>query len=38
MIGLGRMGMNMARRLLLGNHKVVAFNRTPEKTEQLSNE
>ena len=38
MIGLGRMGMNMARRLLQGNHKVVAFNRTPDKTKQLSNE
>jgi len=35
MIGLGRMGMNMARRLLLGGHEVVAYNRTPEKTDQL---
>jgi len=24
-IGLGRMGMNMAKRLLLGGHEVVAF-------------
>jgi 6-phosphogluconate dehydrogenase len=31
MIGLGRMGMNMARRLLKGRHKVVAYNRTPDK-------
>ena len=38
MIGLGRMGMNMARRLLQGNHEVVAFNRTPDKTEQLAKE
>ena len=38
MIGLGRMGMNMARRLLQGGHEVVAFNRTPEKTRQISTE
>ena len=38
MIGLGRMGMNMARRLLQGNHEVVAFNRSPDKTEQLATE
>ena len=35
MIGLGRMGMNMARRLLRGGHEVVAYNRSPRKTEQL---
>ncbi|MFY9706877.1 MAG: decarboxylating 6-phosphogluconate dehydrogenase [Desulfobacterales bacterium] len=35
MIGLGRMGMNMARRLLAGGHRVVAHNRTPDKTEQM---
>ena len=35
MIGLGRMGMNMAKRLLQGGHQVVAYNRSPEKTEQL---
>lgn len=35
MIGLGRMGLNMARRLLRGGHQVVAFNRSAEKTEQL---
>lgn len=38
MIGLGRMGMNMARRLLQGGHQVVAFNRTPDKTEELVKE
>jgi len=38
MIGLGRMGMNMAKRLLLGEHEVVAFNRTPSKTDQLVKE
>ncbi len=36
MIGLGRMGMNMARRLLEHGHTVAAYNRTPEKTEQLA--
>jgi 6-phosphogluconate dehydrogenase len=38
MIGLGRMGMNMTRRLLQGDHEVVAFNRTPDKTKQISSE
>lgn len=38
MIGLGRMGMNMARRLLQGGHQVVAYNRTPDKTEELMRE
>ena len=35
MIGLGRMGMNMAKRLLHGGHEVVAYNRSPEKTKAL---
>lgn len=30
MIGLGRMGGNMATRLLRGGHRVVVYNRTPE--------
>jgi len=38
MVGLGRMGMNMARRLLRGGHEVVAFNRSPDKTERLAAE
>ncbi len=38
MIGLGRMGMNMARRLLQGGHRVVAYNRTPKKTDRLVKE
>jgi 6-phosphogluconate dehydrogenase len=38
MIGLGRMGMNMVRRLLGGNHQVVAYNRTPNKTKQIEKE
>ncbi len=36
MIGLGRMGMNMVRRLLRGGHKVVAYNRTPDKTRETT--
>ena len=35
MVGLGRMGMNMALRLLRGRHKVVAYNRSPEKVKEL---
>ncbi len=38
MIGLGRMGMNMARRLLQGGHRVVAYNRTPSKTDEIVRE
>lgn len=38
MIGLGRMGMNMARKLLQGGHDVVAYNRTPQKTEEIAGE
>jgi 6-phosphogluconate dehydrogenase len=38
MIGLGRMGLNMARRLLRGGHEVVAYNRTPQKAEELAGE
>ena len=34
-IGLGRMGANMVRRLSQGGHKVVAYNRTAEKTTEL---
>lgn len=35
MIGLGRMGMNMVRRLLKGGHKVVAYNRTPDRIKEI---
>jgi 6-phosphogluconate dehydrogenase len=38
MIGLGRMGMNMARRLLQGGHNIVAYNRTRQKTDVLVTE
>ncbi len=37
-IGLGRMGGNMVRRLLLGGHEVVAYNRSPEKTREIASE
>jgi len=38
MIGLGRMGMNMARRLLQHDIEVVGFNRSRDKTDQLKSE
>lgn len=37
-IGLGRMGANMARRLSLGGHKIQAYNRTVEKAIALAKE
>ena len=37
-VGLGRMGMNMARRLIRTGHEVVAYNRTREKTDDLVKE
>ena len=37
-LGLGRMGMNMARRLLKGGHQVVVYNRTPSKTDMAVEE
>jgi 6-phosphogluconate dehydrogenase len=38
MIGLGRMGANMARRLRKGGIEVVAFNRNVEVTQSLARE
>lgn len=38
MIGLGRMGGNMARRLLKGGHHIIAFNRSPGPVRQLADE
>jgi 6-phosphogluconate dehydrogenase len=38
LIGLGKMGMNMAKRLLRGGHRIVAYNRTPEKTREIMKE
>ncbi len=35
MIGLGRMGGNMVRRLLQGGHQVVAYNRSPQPVQEL---
>ena len=37
-VGLGRMGANMARRLHRAGHRVVAYNRTHERTEELIRE
>jgi 6-phosphogluconate dehydrogenase len=37
-IGLGRMGANIVRRLLRDQHECVVFNRTPEKVKQLASE
>ena len=36
MVGLGRMGANMARRLLRAGHAVVGWNRSPEPLRQLA--
>ena len=33
-IGLGRMGMNMVVRLVRGGHRVIAYNRSPEKVRE----
>ncbi len=33
MIGLGRMGANMTERLLKGNHRIVAYDRSPEAVD-----
>ena len=35
MIGLGRMGANMVRRLLRGGHECVVFNRSPQAVQAL---
>jgi len=37
-IGLGKMGANMARRLHKAGHNVVVFNRSREKTDKLAKE
>jgi 6-phosphogluconate dehydrogenase len=38
MIGLGRMGANMVRRLLRRGHQCVVFNRSPQPVEELVKE
>jgi len=38
MIGLGRMGANMARRLMRGGHEIVAFDLVAENVERMAAE
>ena len=38
MIGLGRMGANMARRLMKAGHQIVAYDRSPDAVKQLAGE
>src|SRR3989442_14985711 len=38
MVGLGRMGGNMARRLMRGGHKVVAWARNPKVVQEVAGE
>jgi 6-phosphogluconate dehydrogenase len=38
MIGLGRMGANMVRRLLKGGHQCVVFDKAPDTVERLAHE
>ena len=37
-MGLGRMGENMVRRLLRGGHRVVAWNRSKGKIDEVAKE
>ncbi len=37
-IGLGRMGANIVRRLMKNGHECVVFNRTPDKVKELEKE
>ena len=38
MVGLGRMGANMVRRLMRGGHQCVVFDLNPENVKQLADE
>jgi 6-phosphogluconate dehydrogenase len=38
MVGLGRMGANMVRRLLKGGHECVVFDMSPKIVEELVGE
>ncbi|MGC9346686.1 MAG: phosphogluconate dehydrogenase (NAD(+)-dependent, decarboxylating) [Anaerolineae bacterium] len=38
MIGLGKMGANMARRLLSGGHRVIGYDRAPQAAAELAAE
>ena len=35
MIGLGRMGANMAERLVLGDHRVISYDRSVEAVQRV---
>ena len=35
MIGLGRMGANMTERLVLGGHRVISYDRSPEAVQRV---
>jgi len=36
MIGLGKMGANMARRLMSGGHEIIGYNRTKSVTQKMA--
>jgi 6-phosphogluconate dehydrogenase len=38
MVGLGRMGANLVRRLMRDGHECVVYNRTPDKVRELAGE
>ena len=38
MVGLGRMGANMVRRLIKGGHSCVVYDRTPQEVQKLASE
>ena len=38
MVGLGRMGANMTRRLMQGGHEVVAFDLSSDAVAEISSE
>src|SRR5437016_3244156 len=38
MIGLGRMGANLVRRLMRGGHECVVYDRNPPKVKELEGE
>ncbi|MGB0128480.1 MAG: NAD(P)-binding domain-containing protein, partial [Rhodocyclaceae bacterium] len=38
MIGLGRMGANMVRRLMRGGHGCVVYDRSPDAVQTLAGE
>ncbi len=38
MVGLGRMGANMVRRLMRAGHECVVYNRSPEPVQELAQE